>query len=93
MENPSVTQVQQILRYALEVQGRNFPCYFDNLQVMAEHVDMPSVISGGIFLLIGETDVYQYKLTSAVMAQLFHLNLVYCNSLFPTHPVPLMSGL
>lgn len=49
---------------------------FDNQQVMAEHVDMPSVISGGIFLLIGETDVHQYKLTSAVMAQLFHLNLV-----------------
>lgn len=60
---------------------------------MAEHVDMASVIPGGIFLLIGETDVHQYKLTSAVMAQLFHLNLVYYNPLFPTHPVPLMSGL
>lgn len=65
---------------------------FDNLQVMAEHVDMPSVISGGIFLLIGETDVHQYKLTSAVMTQLFHLNLVYYNSLFPTHPVPHVSA-
>lgn len=65
---------------------------FDNLQVMAEHVDMPSVISGGIFLLIGETDVHQYKLTSAVMAQLFHLNLVYYNFLFPTHLVPHVSA-
>lgn len=93
MENPSVTQVQQFLRHALEVQGRNFPCYFDNSGVMAEHVDMPSVIPGGIFLLIDEADVHQYKLTSAVIAQLFHLNLVYFNSLFPTHPVPLTSGL
>lgn len=75
------------------MQGRNLPGYFDNPQVTAEHVDMPSVIPGGIFLVTGETDVHQYKLTSAVMAQLFHLNLVYYNSSFPTHPVPLMSGL
>lgn len=75
------------------MQGRNFPFYFDNPLVITEHVDMPSVIPGGIFLLIGEADVHQYKLTSAVMAQLFHLNLVYYNSLFPTHPVPLTSGL
>lgn len=60
---------------------------------MAEHVDMASVIPGGIFLLIGETDVHQYELASAVMAQLFNLNLVYYNPLFPTHPVPLTSGL
>lgn len=93
IENPSVTQVQQILSYSLGMQGRNSPCYFDNPQVMVEHVDVPSVIAGGIFLLIGETDVHQYKLTGAVMAQLFHLNLVYYNSLFPTSPVPLMSGL
>lgn len=75
------------------MQGRIFSCYFDNLHVIAEHVDMPSMIPGGIFLLIGEADVHQYKLTCAVMAQLFHLNLVYYNSLFPTHPVPLTSGL
>lgn len=75
------------------MQGRNFPFYFDNPPVITEHVDMPSVIPGGIFLLIGEADVHQYKLTSAVMAQLFHLTLVYYNSLFPTHPVPLTSGL
>lgn len=51
--------MQQILRHALEVQGGNFPCYFDNSGVMAEHVDMPSVIPGGIFLLIGEAGVHQ----------------------------------
>lgn len=27
-------------------------------QVVVEHVDMPSVIAGGIFMLIGETDVH-----------------------------------
>lgn len=75
------------------MQGGNFPCYFDNSGVMAEHVDMPSVIPGGIFLLIGEANVHQYRLTSAVIAQLFNWNLVYYSFSFPTHPVPLTSGL
>lgn len=54
---------------------------------------MHSVIVRGIFMLIGETDVHLYKLSSAVMAHVVYPKMVYDNTLFTTHPVHLKSGL